>query len=279
MPYLARVKIATAAIMLLLARSSCAQLPTNFSWVNLESDKKIMPVIRRALRDQNINAIREVGVKDGFALVMTTSRQPDEPTPDYDSWEIYSINLSTEKSRELFGGYGLKLLEWIGPGNEELALSYLSCWECESATLLTTIHLVPGSGWRARWPNNPVNSASPALPGAVVDIGDMGMPYDDNDVDQIYAFVKQPENSFAIGTWIYSRNTVTGKIEQDVERYSIDPKTGKDRTEKLTGQAALDWKRVICSPENVITQANSGQNSKTCRKILPKPARKQPLSN
>jgi hypothetical protein len=267
---------AIAAIFLLLfAQSSHAQLPSNFSWINLESDKKTMPIVRQALHNHHITAIREVGVKDGFALVMTTSRQPDEPTPDYDSWEIYSINLSTEKSRELFGGYGFKLLEWIGPGNEELALSYSSCWACESATLLTTIHLVPGYGWRARWPNNPLNSASPALPGAVVDIGDMGMPYDENDVDQIYAFVKQPDNRFAIGTWIYSRNTVTGKIEQDVERYSIDPKTGNDRTEKLSGQAALDWKRVICNRDNILTQASSGQDSRTCHKIMPKPTTKQ----
>jgi hypothetical protein len=270
-----RTPTIAAILLLLFAKSSHAQLPSNFSWINLESDKKTMPIVRQALHNQHVTAIREVGVKDGFALVMTTSRQPDEPTPDYDSWEIYSINLSTEKSRELFGGYGVKLLEWIGSNNEELAVSYFDCWECEAATLLTTIHLVPGSGWQPRWPNKPNNPAGPPLPGAVVDIGDMGMPYDDNDVDQIYAFVKQPDNRFAIGTWTYSRNTITGKIEQDVERYSIDPKTGNDRTEKLSGQAALDWKRVICNRDNILTQASSGQDSKTCHRIMPKPTAKQ----
>jgi hypothetical protein len=270
-----RRTLTIASIFLFLfAKSSHAQLPSNFSWINIESDKKTMPIVRRALRDQRINAIREVGVKDGFALVITTSRQPDEPTPDYDDWTVFSMNLSSGESRQLLGGYGLKLLEWIGPNNEELAVSYFDCWECEADTLLTTIHLVPGSGWQPRWANKSNSPAGPPLPGAVVDIGDMGMPYDDNDVDQIYAFVKQPENGFAIGTWTYSRNTVTGKIEQDVERYSIDSKTGKDRTEKLTGQAALDWKRVICNPANVLTQASSGQDSKTCRRIRPKPAPK-----
>ena len=268
-------QIVVVAFLLFLAKLSYAQLPSNFSWINIESDKKIMPIVRHALHDQKISAIREVGVKDGFALVMTTSRQPGEPTPDYDNWAVYSISLPTGKSLPLLGGYGVRLFEWIGPGNEELAISYYSCWECEAATLLTTIHFVPGIGWQARWADKPINPNDSTFPGVVVDIGDMGIPYDDNDVDQIYAFVKQSDNRFAIGTWTYSRNTATGKIEQEVERYSIDPKTGKDLTEKLTGKAALDWKQQICNRDNTLTQANSGLDSKTCRKILPKPNPKQ----
>jgi hypothetical protein len=264
--------------ILLLTKRSYAQLPANFTWINIESDQKVMPLVRRALHDPSITAIREVGVEDGYALVMTVSRDKDAPIPDYDSWAVYNISLTTGSSRVLFGGYGVKLLGWVGRGSGELAVSYLTCWECEPETLLTAVRFVKDNGWQARWLNKMTNPASIALPGAIVDIGDMGAPYDDNDVDQIYAIVKQPNDGFAIGTWTHSRNTVTGKIDDDIERYSIDPKTGADRVETLTGPAARAWKREICTQSNILIQPSAGQDSKPCRAILkiPTPAAKVP---
>ena len=263
--------------LLLLTKLSYAQHPTNFTWINIESDQKVMPLVRRALHDPSITAIREVGVEDRYALVMTVSRDKDDPTPDYDDWTIYNISLTTGSSRALFGGYGVKLLGWIGQRTAELAVSYYTCWECEPETLLTAVHFVKGRGWQTRWPKKATDPASPALPGAIVAVGDMGAPYDDNEVDQIYAIVKQPNDGFAIGTWVHSRSTVTGKIDDDIERYSIDPTTGADRVEKLTGKAALEWKREISTQSNILIEPSSGQDSKSCRAILkptaPKPAK------
>jgi hypothetical protein len=189
---------------------------------------------------------------------------------------VYNISLTTVSSRVLFGGYGVKLLGWVGRGTAELAVSYYTCWECEPETLLTAVHFVKGKGWQTRWPNKTTNPASPALPGAIVNVGDMGAPYDDNEVDQNYAIVTQPNDGFAIGTWVHSRSTVTGKIDDDIERYSIDPTTGVDRVEKLTGKAALEWKREICTQSNILIEPSAGQDSKSCRAILkptaPKPA-------
>ena len=276
-PTMHRAKTLLLTSLLLLTRLSYAQLPANFTWINIESDQKVMPLIRRALHDPKITAIREVGVEDGYALVMTASRDKDDPTPDYDSWTIYDISLTTGSSRVLFGGYGVKLLGWVGRGASELTVSYYTCWECEPETLLTAVHFVKGNGWQARWPNKTTNPASIALPGAIVDIGDMGAPYDDNDVDQIYAIVKQPDDGFAIGTWAHSRNTVTGKVDDDVERYSIDPKTGADRVQTLTGPAARVWKREICTQSNILIEPSAGQDSNACRAILkptaPKPSK------
>jgi len=265
-----RRHVLIAVVLAILAMPALSQLPSNFSWINIETDKSTMPIVRRALHDGSITAIREVGVEDGFALVMTSSRANDVPTPDYDSWTIYSISLKTGNSRTLLGGYGVKLLSWIGPTGNELAISYYNCWECEAATLLTTMHIVKGIGWVARWPDKSTNNATPPLPGAVI-IGDMGELNDDIDVDQIYSVVKQPKDTFAIGTWTHSRNTITGKIEDNVERYSIDPASGKERTEKLTGQAALNWKREICTQANILIEPASGQNTKACRSVMQKP--------
>jgi hypothetical protein len=97
---------------------------------------------------------------------------------------------------------------------------------------------------------------------------DVGDPYDDNVVDQVFAVVKQPNDRFAVGNWIHTRNSKTGKIDDAVVRYSIDPTTAEDRVEELTGPAALSWERQICNPSNLLIQPSNGQDSKSCRRIL-----------
>ena len=270
-----RAKTFLLTSLLLLTTLSYAQLPANFTWINIESDQKVMPLVRRALHDPNITAIREVGVEDGYALVMTASRDKEDPTPDYDTWTIYNVALNSGKSRVLAIGYGVKILDWIPPSPSELAITYYDCWACEAGTLFTTFHFVNGTGWRARWPGKPTDAGRP-LPGAVLIYADEG-EFDES-TEQIYAIVKQPDSGFAVGNWTHSRNETTGKFEDDVERYSIDAATGADRVEKLTGKAALDWQREICTQSNVQIEPSAGQDSRRCRAILkpPTPAAKVP---
>ncbi len=229
-----------------------------------------MPLVRNALHDTSITAIREVGVKDGFALVMTASREAGSPTPDYDLWSVYNINLSTHKTEQLVSGYGVKLLDWIGADKSELAITYYDCWECEAATLFTTLRFVAGSGWKARWPNKTQNSAYPQ-PGVVALMTDVGDPYDDDDVEQVFAVIPQINNGFAVGFWMHSRNTKTGKTDDDVERYSVDSATNEDRIEKLKGTDALSWERQICTESNRLIEPSIGQQSRACRRILRTP--------
>jgi len=259
-----------SALVLLYAQFCRADVPAGFSWVNLESDKTTMAAVRHALHDSSISSIREVGLEGGFALVMTASRESGAPTPDYDRWSIYNISLSTGKSQILVSGYGVKLLDWIGASNSELAISYYDCWECEAATVFTTLRFKSGVGWRARWTNK-MQDASYPQPGAVVLMTDVGDPYDDNVVDQVFAVITQPSNRFAVGSWIHSLNPKTGKIDDDVERYSIDRVTGDERTEKLRGPEALNWERQICKESNILIQPSTGQSSKACRTVLRAP--------
>jgi hypothetical protein len=79
-----KTSIIASTIFLLLAPFSHADTPPGFFWTNLETDKTTMTEVRHALHDASITAIREVGVEEGFALVMTTSRKAGAPTPDYD---------------------------------------------------------------------------------------------------------------------------------------------------------------------------------------------------
>ena len=166
----------------------------------------------------------------------------------------------------LVRGYRVKVLTWMGSDPRELGITYLHCWGCEAATLFTTIHFSKGTGWSARWPNPKSNPTYPQ-PGAVVSYGDAGAPYTDDDVDQIFAVIDQ-KNGLAAGSWYHSRNTITGKISDNVTKYSVDSANGKDRIESLTGTAALHWQREICDESRTLTRPRIGQNSKACREVL-----------
>jgi hypothetical protein len=253
---------------------SPAIAPQGFSWINLESDKETMAAVRRALRNPAITAFREVGVRDGFALVMAVSRDSDAPTPDYDQWSIYNVSLATGKSRKLVSGYGVKLLDWIGSEASELAITYYDCWECEAATLFTTLHFVQGTGWRARWLSEKQKDSEYPHPGAVVFISDAGEPYEENvEVEQVFG-VLTTDNRISAASWYHSRNAKTGKIEDQVARYWVDQATGRDQVKELHGQEAQQLQSAICNAKLLMTPPSIGQKSSACIAIL----KKQPTS-
>src|SRR5271155_2632148 len=194
----ARIFGISAAILFSFSFCS-AQLPKGFSWANLEADTKAMSVVHHALRDTSVTAIREVGIEGDYALVMTASRENGAPTPDYDLWSIYNVSLSDGTSQILVSGYGVRLLDWIGSQKDELAITYYDCWECEPATIFTTLRFRAGSGWKARWPNKTQEVSSPQ-PGAVALMCGVGDPYDDNVVDQVFAVVSDPNGGYAAGS-------------------------------------------------------------------------------
>jgi hypothetical protein len=260
-----------STLFLFVAPRASAQPPAGFAWVNMETDRAAMAAVRRSLHDPSVTAIREVGIQDGFALVMTASRDKDAPTPDYDQWKVYSLDLASGKSQPLAFGYGLQIIDWIGPKGTELAISYYDCWECEAATLFTVLRFEKAIGWQARWENETSKEKYPQ-PGVVVEMTDIGDPYDDDDVDQVFAVVGYPNNVYSVGRWTHSRNSKTGALRNDVEKYSIDPVTGKDQVQKLTGQAALVWEREICTQEKILIKPSIGQDSKACKSVLRKAA-------
>jgi hypothetical protein len=261
-----RARILLLAISVLMTIPILAQRPAGFSWINTESDKETIDVVRHALNLNSNTSIHKVGILDGYAIVMTTSREDN----DTYQWSIYNLTLATGKFRILVSGYRIKLLDWIGTSSPELAITYYDCWGCEAATLFTTLHYTKSLGWMTRWPNKTTDANYPQ-PGAVVSYGDAGEPYDDNEVDQIFAVVSQPNGGFAAGRWFHSRDTKTGKVSNDVERYIIDPATGKDRVEQLSGARSLEWRRMICTPSSaLLSKASIGQNSRSCKRVLNK---------
>jgi hypothetical protein len=256
------------AVLTLPVQLSRADTPPGFSWVNLETNSAVMTAVRGALHDTSITAIREVGVEDGFALVMTASRESGAPTPDFDQWTLYNVSLSSRKSQVLVSGYGVQLLDWIGSKQDELAIAYYDCWECEAARLFTTLHFKTGVGWRARWANKIADWSHPQ-PGILMSTSDVPDSLEE-EVDIVFAVVSTQENGsdFAVGSWVQSRSPKSKSVVEDVVRYSIDPATGEDRKEKLSGQEALKWEAEICDGHKVMLRPNSGQDSKACRTVL-----------
>ncbi len=259
-----RIQPALIAFLLLLAVSAHAQLPANFSWINIESDQKVMPIVRSALHDANLKAISKVGIETGYALVITQTHDDGVDNPDNDLWKIYSVSMSTGKASLLVAGYGVKILTWLSPTRDELAITYDECWGCEPATLFTTFRLVKDRGWQARWLQEKADPNEPQ-PGAVLIYPEEGgeSPQD----AQIYAIVKQPNDNFAVGNWMHSRNE-KGKFDDQLIRYSIDPATGVEKAELLKGPAALAWKRELCTQANILIQPSAGQDSNLCRAAL-----------
>jgi hypothetical protein len=261
-----------------------AQTPDGFRWIDLKSDSATVATVRHALKNNafavkgyTFNVIRKIGVKDGFALVMAVSHAgvaAAPATPDTDCWIVlYSVSLTTGKTQPLVEGIYVQLYKWIGKDSSELALSYVPCFEdesdCEEDLLFTTLHLVPGIGWRARWPNDDNYFGSRSIsdghpPGGNVGCGE---PEGGETYDSLFAVVRLEPSGFAAGNWCRTKFWPSGSITDGVARYSIDPATGKDMTEKLTGAKARAWERELCSASSLVTDPNLIGDSSLCRAI------------
>jgi hypothetical protein len=124
-----------------------------------------------------------------------------------------------------------------------------------------------GVGWKARWRNKSEAGKYPH-PGALVSTSDIPDSSEEQ-YDLVFAVVstQKKDSGFAVGTWSHHSNAARGKIDDHVQRYSID-RTDEDRTESLTGQEALRWERTICFTANIVIQPSTGQSSRICRDVL-----------
>ncbi len=152
--------------------------------------------------------------------------------------------MKTGEKLPLVFGYGVKMIDWIGVGGNELAITYYHCWECEAATLFTTIRFTKQSGWGVRWTNKTTQEDYPQ-PGVESRVT-IDEEYDD--VNQVFALVGDSDTGITAGSWFHARNTKTGKVENDVYKYWVDTITGADRVDALTGEAVHAWERKICDP-------------------------------
>jgi hypothetical protein len=262
-----QLKIIGAFLIAAFISIAChGQAPTDFHWIDFKQDVSTVAKIEEALKSENYSAIREIGVLGDFALVMTSYRELDQPTPLGDEWSAYSVSTKTWNISRLLFGYNLEVKDWITFQSDapDLGIIYLDCWECEPASLFTALHYEPNEGWRARW----MNKQDPKQPGVVLGVTDVGDPYTNEDVDQVFAVLAPPSHSSAsVGTWYHSRDLGSGKITDVVSRFSVDPATGKDKAEVLEGADAVKWELRLCTAKDMLPELFGGQSSRACKKL------------
>jgi len=253
-------------VCMLTAGLARSQAPAGFHWVDFKKEAATLSNVEQALKAENYTAIREIGLMNGFALVLTVSRESDQATPEGDQWFVYNVSTKDWVASPLLIGYNLQVKDWITfqtNAMPDIGVVYLDCWECEPASLFTALHYDFHDGWRARWVNEK-DMNHPGVPFLVTDVGD---PYTNEDVDQVFAVFNPANGVASVGTWYHSKDLSTGKVTDSVVRYSVDVPTGKDNETILTGPSASKWMVQLCKANSSVVLLG-GQSSPSCKKAL-----------
>ena len=258
-------------LLLTMALSAGAQTPPGFHWVDFKRQPELVAKIEKALLAEDYSAIREIGIAGDAALVFTSERIPGTPLPEADLWRVYNISLPSGETRQMLGGYQVELKDWLRfepRGLKDLGVTYLTCWECEPTSMFTALHYDNATGWRARWPH--ASSMEYDTPGLAFCLGGAGYPYDHDNVDQVFAVLSPAEGHAAAGSWYYALNTRTGVRTSTTVRYSVDPASGADRSETLTGRVAAAWQQRLCAAKDASHSLLSGQTGASCKGLARK---------
>lgn len=243
------------------------QMPAGFQWVDFKRDGLTVTKIQAALQGENYTAIREIVLADGFALVMVVKRDSDQGTDSGDEWSVFNVSTKRLEAKKLLAGYNFQMADWITfqrTGEKDLGVVYIDCWECEPASVFTAFHYDSGRGWRARWADEK-NTAQPGVRFLFTDEGD---PYTNEDVDQVFAVIAPHDRVASVGTWYRSRDLSTGKIEEHILRFFVDPSTGKDKSVALSALDARKWKATLCEAADSPRHLSIGQSTSACKQTL-----------
>jgi len=233
-----------------------------------DKDQSIVVWVTRSLDREKWSAIREIGVLFDAALVVTTERSAPDASPASDDFQLWSVSLTKHVATPLLKGANLRWLDWMqfAPGaRSEIAVLYDDCRECAATTYFTAFHydlrehlMVP------RW-----------IRGAQgVPVWTSTVPEGVN-LTQIYAALPELNNVEMLGTWTHYDYGKQKDPEDFVFRYDIDPLTGLDRTELLSGKDAATMKQRLCSMQMAPGAVARGQDSALCQQTVhPTPERR-----
>jgi hypothetical protein len=259
----------TKAFALLLVQaafySAMAQAPRDFKWLDTKQPSPTLATVTKAIPKDAFTSISRIGVLRDHALVFTALHDASEPTAVDDERGVFEVNLPIGTARLLLTGYHIHSELWLqlSPGESDLTMVYLDCWECEPASLFAALHFDPRKGWVARWAEKDLKQ-----PGIVFRFTDVGDPYTDEDVDQVFAVFAPPDGLVTVGTWYHAVDTKTHKVEQTVLRCGIEPRTNKDVCTELRGADAQEWKIKLCEAKDAAAHLAIGQQTKSCKQIL-----------
>ncbi|MGD0731492.1 MAG: hypothetical protein ABR956_09510 [Terracidiphilus sp.] len=236
------------------------QAPDNFRWVDFHSpkDQDVAAWVARSLAVENWTAIREIAVEYDAALVMTTKRATAQSPADEDTFTVWSVSLVNHSETRLLTGVNLRWLDWMRFSDgapEELAVLYDSCHECAANTYFTAFRYdVAQHGWAVRWIRG----------GQGVPLWSAGTQAGVN-WTQVYAGLAEPNGRQLIVTWNHFDYGIKKLPDEVIYRYDVDPLTGHERIEQLSGKEAEAMKLRVCSAQDAMPGLGRGQDSPLCQ--------------
>lgn len=262
-----------ALFAVIVAASSplCAQqAPEGFRWVDFhaQTDQSVIVWVTRALQGEKWTAIREIGVRYDAALVVTTLRSSPQAAPNEDSFAIWNVSLTSHLVTPLLKGVNLRWTDWLHytPDKSEPAILYDNCYDCPADTYLTSFYYDIGHHtWTARWMRGGQGlhlwSASPP-PGVTW--------------TQVYAVMAHDNGSEMIGTWNHFDYGSHKPPADYVYQYDLDPVSGLERIQQLSGKDAQNMELHLCRGESAVRGLARGQDSALCRELVPANFRRNP---
>jgi hypothetical protein len=269
--FLARRGLRTIAAVLAFGVPLCAQRPPDtFRWMDFHSpkDQDTIAWVTRALQVDQWTAIREIGVKYDAALVVTSFRATPLSLPEDDTFNVWSVSLTSHVAAPLLTGVSLRLFDWekfSDGAPEELTTLYDNCRNCAAGTYFSAFYYDAAHHmWNARWINGgqgaPVWNASPPADGSWT---------------QVYALLAEGDGHVELCTWNHFDYGKQKPPTDILYRYDRDPFSGLDRTVTLGGEEADALKLRLCRGQDTVQGLERGQDSPLCQALVnPHPERR-----
>ena len=242
-----------------------------FHWVDFHDTKDAPTVawVTQALKAEHWTALREIGVQWDSAIVVTSERKTPQSTPPGDTYTIWSVSLAKHDVQPLLHGVKPRILNWTnfgGPYQQapELALVYEDCFGCDApSTFFTTLYYnFAAHAWRARWMRGD-KAAAVWSTGAVEGVTQT----------QVYAVLTEPPGRDVLITWNHFDYGKAKPSEDFVFQYSVDPSTGLEQTQALSGAHAQPMLPRLCmanpaQADPAMAELARGQDSDMCRVLV-----------
>ena len=251
-----------------------------FHWVDFHDSKDAQYVqwVTTALRAEKWTAIREIGVAWDSAVVLTSERATPQSAPPSDTYTIWSVSLVKHEVQPLLHGASPRIVSWTTFGGAsspvpELALTYDDCSGCDApSTFFTTLYYnATDHAWRARWMRG--EQAAALWSAGTVD----GITR-----TQVYGLLTEPPGRDVLATWNHYDYGKAKPPEDFVFEYSVDPLSGLEQTQGLSGDHASQMEARLCRADPGQTDPSlielaRGQDSELCRQLVPKDAKGRPM--
>lgn len=270
---LTRQPVLIALLALLLAPVAASAQQDVFHWVDFhsEKDQPVITWVTRTLDPYKWTEIREIGVVYDAALVVTTDRPTATASPAEDTFQVWSVSLGKHMATPVLQGVHLQWLDWLQLAQgrpREIAAVYRGCDGCAATTYFTTFHydisqhlIVPR--WMRGSEAAPVwSSASP-----------QGVQ-----LSQAYGVLADPNGDEFLATWNHLDYGKQRAAEDYLYRYDLDPFSGLERTQLVSGKEVVPLEQRICAIQGEPAAMARGQDSSLCWNTAPTRPPRHPVT-